>query len=47
MEHKVDMALTLAQEGIDSFIVGNNHGGNLYRTIVGQAYIGTKITVVG
>jgi isopentenyl phosphate kinase len=47
MEHKVEMALSLAQEGVDSFIVGNNHGGNLYRTIVGQEYIGTKITAVG
>ena len=45
MEHKVEMALNLAQEGIDSFIVGNNHGGNLYRTIVGKDYIGTRISV--
>lgn len=44
MEHKVDMAIDLAKKGIDSYIVGNNHGGNLYRTIVGYDFVGTRIT---
>ncbi len=44
MEHKVDMALKLANEGIDSYIVGNNHGGNLYRAIMDKEFIGTRIT---
>jgi isopentenyl phosphate kinase len=44
MEHKVEMALELAKEGIDSYIVGNNHGGNLYRAIMGEEFVGTRIT---
>ncbi|OGV97169.1 hypothetical protein A2W24_00485 [Microgenomates group bacterium RBG_16_45_19] len=44
MEHKVEAALDLAKRGIDSYIVGNNHGGNLYRAMVGKEFIGTRIT---
>ena len=44
MLHKVDEALTTASGGIDSYIVGGNHGGNLYRTIVDGNFLGTKIT---
>lgn len=45
MEHKVEMALDLAKKGIDSYIIGNNHGGNLFRAILGKKFIGTRITI--
>lgn len=45
MLHKVEESLRLAQEkGIDSYIIGGNHGWNLYRAIVGQDFVGTKVT---
>ena len=44
MLHKVEESLNLAQEGIDSYIIGGNHGGNLYRCIVGEDFVGTKVT---
>jgi isopentenyl phosphate kinase len=44
MLHKVEQALETAEAGIDSYIVGGNHGGNLYRAIVGDDFVGTKIT---
>lgn len=46
MLHKVEESLKLATEkGIDSYIIGGNHGGNLYRAMVGKDFIGTKVTV--
>lgn len=44
MWHKVEESMFLAKQGIDSYIVGGNHGGNLYRCIVGDTCIGTKVT---
>lgn len=44
MLHKVEQALETARAGIDSYIIGGNHGGNLYRAIVGTDFIGTRIT---
>lgn len=44
MLHKVEKALETAAAGIDSYIIGGNHGGNLYRAIVGKEFIGTHIT---
>jgi len=44
MMHKVEESLEMAQDGIDSYIVGGNHGGNMYRAVVGDNFIGTKIT---
>ena len=44
MLHKVEESLEMAQDGIDSFIVGGNHGGNMYRAVVGDKFIGTRIT---
>ena len=43
MLHKIEEALATAEKGVDSYIVGGNHGGNLYRAIVGGDFIGTKI----
>ncbi len=45
MLHKIEEALRTAQQGIDSYIIGGNHGGNLYRAIVGDPFIGTRIRV--
>ncbi len=44
MLHKIEEALAAAKNGIDSYIIGGNHGGNLYRAIKGKEFIGTKIT---
>ena len=43
MLHKIQEGLASAQSGIDSYIVGGNHGGNLYRTIMNKNFIGTRI----
>lgn len=44
MLHKVQQGLSLSGKGVNTYIVGGNHGGNLYRSIVGERFIGTKIT---
>lgn len=44
MLHKIEEALVSARGGVDSYIVGGNHGGNLYRTIVDKKFVGTRIT---
>jgi isopentenyl phosphate kinase len=45
MLHKIEEALKTATHGIDSYIIGGNHGGNLYRAIIGDQFIGTRIRV--
>jgi isopentenyl phosphate kinase len=45
MLHKIEEALRTANAGIDSYIIGGNHGGNLYRAIAGKEFIGTKIRI--
>jgi isopentenyl phosphate kinase len=45
MLHKVEEALITAEAGIDSYIIGGNHGGNLFRAIVGEEFIGTRIRI--
>lgn len=45
MLHKIEESLSLARtKQIDSYIVGGNHGGNLYRAITGKDFIGTRVT---
>ena len=45
MLHKIKECMRVAKRGVDSYIIGGNHGGNLYRAIVGDKFIGTKICV--
>lgn len=44
MLHKLEEAMNLADCGIDSYIIGGNHGDNLYRTMIGGKFIGTRVT---
>lgn len=45
MLHKIEEAMVTARVGIESYIIGGNHGGNLYRAISGREFIGTRIRV--
>lgn len=45
MLHKLKECVQTAKQGVDSYIIGGNHGGNLYRAIVGEKFVGTRVTV--
>lgn len=44
MLHKVEEALESAKRGVDSYIVGGLKKGNLYKTLIEERFVGTKIT---
>lgn len=43
MLHKVEESMLSAKQGVESYIIGGNHGGNLYKALTGGKFVGTRI----